>query len=199
MLISFHLNLFMATTQLPLEKFYHWEKTTPNQVFLRQPLNGEWKEYTYKSAGEEARRMAAALIALNLPPKSKIALISKNCAHWIMADMAIWMAGHITVPLYPTITAATINQILVHSEAVAVFIGKLDDYAKQKSGIPGHLQKISFPFYGVDDGLRWDDLLAKHAPVSGEPHREPDDLFTIAYTSGTTGVPKGVMMTHYHF
>jgi long-chain acyl-CoA synthetase len=184
---------------LPLEKFYEWEKSIPNQTFLRQPLNGTWKEYSYKQAGEEARKIAAGLIALNLPPKSKIALISKNCAHWIMADMAIWMAGHITVPLYPTITAATINQILVHSESVAVFVGKLDDYPNQKSGIPANLQIISFPFYGINEGIRWDDWLAKHKPVTGEPHCEPDDLFTIAYTSGTTGVPKGVMMTHYHF
>jgi long-chain acyl-CoA synthetase len=184
---------------LPLEKFYHWEKTIPHQTFLRQPLNGEWADYSYQKAGNEIRRIAAALVALNLPAKSKIALLSKNCAHWIMADIAIWMAGHTTVPLYPTITAATINQILVHSETSAIFVGKLEDYSKQKAGIPDHVQKISFPFYGTNDGLLWDDLLAKHNPLKKDVQRDGNDLITISYTSGTTGIPKGAMMTFHSF
>jgi long-chain acyl-CoA synthetase len=184
---------------LPLEKFYHWEKTIPTKIFLRQPINGQWIDFTYQKTGEEIRKIASGLRALNLPPKSKVALLSKNCAHWIMADMAIWMAGHTSVPLYPTITAATINQILVHSESAAIFIGKLDDYEHQKSGIPDHVQKISFPLYGINEGLLWNDLLANNQPLSDEVKRDGSDLITISYTSGTTGIPKGAMMTFDNF
>ncbi len=73
----------------PLEKFYEWEQKIPNKTFLRQAYKGQWHHTTWKKAGEEIRKMAAALRALNLPPQSKIALISKNCGHWIMADLAI--------------------------------------------------------------------------------------------------------------
>ena len=181
--------------QTPLQKFSHWESTIPDKVFLRQPIDGRWIDYSWRKAGDEVRRIAAGLKALNLPPKSRIALLSKNCAHWMMADLAIWMSGHITVPLYPTISAGTIRQILEHSESVAIFVGKLDEYESQRSGIPDSVQKISFPFYGITEGLKWDDLLAAHQPLSGNVDHQLEDLASITYTSGTTGVPKGVMMT----
>jgi long-chain acyl-CoA synthetase len=181
--------------QTPLERFYHWEKTAPEKIFLRQPVDGAWKTYTYRQAGQEIRKIAMAIHALDLAPASKIALLSKNCAHWIMADLAIWMSGNITVPLYPTITAGTIRLILDHSESSAIFVGKLDDYESQKAGIPESVTKITFPFYGVGDALQWNDLLEQHNPYPGNFSPGLQDLATITYTSGTTGVPKGVMMT----
>jgi long-chain acyl-CoA synthetase len=181
--------------QTPLEKFYHWERTAPEKIFLRQPVQGDWKIYTYRQAGEEIRKIAMAIHALNLRPGSKIALLSKNCAHWIMADLAIWMSGNITVPLYPTVSADTIRLILDHSESAAIFVGKLDDYNSQKSGIPESVIKLTFPFYGVEDALQWDTLLEKNNPYPGEFIPGLQDLATITYTSGTTGIPKGVMMT----
>ena len=177
----------------PLDKFYHWEQYTPQAIMFRQPIQGKWVNYTFQQAGKEIRSITTALHALNLPKGSNIAILSKNCAHWIMADLAIWIAGHVSVPLYPNLSAASIRQILDHSESKAVFIGKLDDYQSQKSGIPDALHKISFAFYGPEDGTRWDDLLKKHGGWEEVVTRNPDELVTIMYTSGTTGVPKGVM------
>lgn len=185
--------------ELPLQKFYHFEKTIPNEIFFRQPLNGQWMEYSFQKAGDEIRRIAAGLKALNLPPNSKIALLSKNCAHWIMADIAIWMSGHIAVPLYPTITSKTIRQILEHSETAAIFVGKLDTYAEQSKGIPSNVQKISFPFYGINEGTLWNDWSAQHQPIKENITRDGKDLMTIAYTSGTTGMPKGAMISFNNF
>src|SRR5439155_25081753 len=72
-----------------LEHAYHWERTTPNQPYLTQPLGaGVVKDWTWRTAMDEARRMAAHLRSLALPPGSNIALLSRNCAHWIMADLA---------------------------------------------------------------------------------------------------------------
>ena len=99
------------------EMLYHWEKEKPNETFLRQPLGDQWTTYTWKEAVTQIRQVANYLMGLNLPPQSKIALVSKNCAHWVLADQAITMSGHVAVPIYPTLTAPQLNEILVHSES----------------------------------------------------------------------------------
>jgi long-chain acyl-CoA synthetase len=180
----------------PLEKFCHWEKTMPQNIFLRQPINGIWKTWTYQQAGKEVRAIAAALSGL--PPKSNVAILSKNCSHWLMTDLAIWMAGHISVPIYPTLSAQGIQFILEHSEPKLIFIGKLDDFEKQRSGIPASIQRISFPLYGPQEGLLWDDLLKANQVVKNTPP-DPNDIASIMYSSGTTGSPKGVMLTFKAF
>jgi long-subunit acyl-CoA synthetase (AMP-forming) len=154
---------------------------------------GEVKELTWKQALDEARRMATHLQTLDLPPKSQIALFSKNTAWWMLADLAIWMAGHVTVPLYPILTPQTIRQILDHSEAKLIFVGKLDNFADMEPGIPDTLPRIALPLSPAMDAPKWEDIIDKTEPTIGSPKRDPKDLATILYTSGTTGVPKGVM------
>ncbi len=176
----------------PLDKFFHWEKTTPDNLFLRQPFHGKWKTYTYSQGGDEIRRIAQGLTELGLPPKSHIALLSKNCAHWIMADLAIMMTGHISIPLYATLGAASIRQILEHSEAKVIILGKLDDYEEQKAGIPSGIIKVGIEAYGMKENLSWEKWLTK-TPLTNYYSWQPTDIFTIIYTSGTTGKAKGVM------
>jgi len=179
--------------------FQKWERETPHHIFFRQPVAGDWRTWTYQQAGEEIRKIASGLLALNLPSRSNIAIVSKNCAHWIMADLAIFMAGHVSVPLYANSSAASIKQILEHSESKVIFVGKLDDYENQKKGIPGNVQKISASFYGIKDGLLWEDILEKQKPLANVVERGDEELLTIMYTSGTTGVPKGVMFNSKAF
>ena len=136
----------MSKNQLPLERFLELEATQPNKVYLRQPYNGKWITYTWREVGQEARKLAHAIKAMDLPEKSNIALMSKNCAHWIITDLAIWMSGHVSVPLYPTLTTESINQILEHSESKIVFVGKLDDWASQRDGLVD-VPRIDFPFW----------------------------------------------------
>lgn len=166
----------------------------PDAVFLRQPINGKWQTWTWKETVNESRRIASALKAYNLPPKSKIAILSKNCAQWIIADLAIMMAGHISVPIYPTLDANTIQQILEHSDTKILFVGKLDNFQKQKPGVPAAITCISFPLYGETEGVAWNDLLKKYDAVQHNTSLNADDIATIMYTSGTSGKPKGVMI-----
>lgn len=183
------------TASSPLQKFLYWEKEIPDNIFLRQPINGIWKTWTWAEAGNECRRIAAALRAMGVPPKSHIAILSKNCAHWVMADIAIMMAGCVSVPVYPSLSAHAIQPIIEHSDAVAIFIGKLDDYEEQKNGLPANIIKISFDTYGINETNSWEKLIATHEPLTELPKWDYEQVFTIIYTSGTTGQPKGVMHT----
>ena len=190
----------MSTINSPLEAFLHWEKSTPNHVFLNQPTNGTTIAYTFERVGNEVRKIAAELKALNLPRQSHIALLSKNCAHWTMSDLAIMMAGYVSIPIYPTLNAESIQQILTHSESKAIIVGKLDDFKNQKNGIP-NIPIFSVGMYGESSGTLWENILNKQMPLSDSEIRFPDknDLHTIIYTSGTTGIPKGVMHTVGNF
>ena len=176
----------------PLHMLYHWETNTPEKVYLRQPIGGTWKTWTWKETANEVRRMAAALKKMDFPPGSHIALLSKNCAHWILCDLAIMMSGHVSVPLYSNLTAASMGQILQHSDAVLLFVGKLDNWPSLKPAIPEHLPCISFSLYN-SDYTSWDELIQQNEPLQSPAHRSADEIVTIIYTSGTTGKPKGVM------
>ena len=178
----------------PLEAFEYWVKSTPDKIMFNQPLEGGLRQISYKEADNEVRRIAAGLQGMELGEGGKVAILSKNCAEWIMADLAIMMAGLTSIPIYPTLNADTINLVLEHSESGAIFVGKLDDYESQKSGIPA-IKKIGIQAYGINEEYSWEGLLETNEPTS-QPHvQQADDLTTIMYTSGTTGKPKGAMHT----
>ena len=179
---------------LALQRLYQWERSAPGRTVLAQPMGaGQLRTYTWAQVLAETRRMAAHLKSLGFAPGSRIALLSKNCAHWLMCDFAIWMAGHVSVPLYPTLAAATMRQILEHSEARLLFVGKLDGWDAMKPGVPAGLPCIGMPLAPPNDFTAWDAVVRATAPLQGEPVRAGGELATIMYTSGTTGAPKGVM------
>ncbi len=187
----------VSADALALQRLYHWEKTQPDRVVFTQPLGGgQVRDYTWREVMDQSRRMAAHLQSLGLNPGDKVALLSKNTAHWLMSDFAIWLGGFVSVPLYPTLAAGTIRQILEHSESKVLFVGKLDGWEGMKPGIPAGLQCISLPLAPADAAKSyrtWDDITAKTEPLKGNAVRDADELGTIMYTSGTTGAPKGVM------
>ncbi|HVK99861.1 MAG TPA: AMP-binding protein, partial [Dongiaceae bacterium] len=181
---------------LPLERFYFWEKNQPAKICFTQPLgNGVIKDMTWAEAGRQARSMAAYLKASGVKPGDRVAILSKNCLWWILSDLAIWMAGGVSVPLYPTLNADSVRQILQHSESTILFVGKLDNWDAMKAGVDSHIRCITYPLSPPTDFPSWDALVAQHEPLKESPSRNHSELATIIYTSGTTGMPKGVMHT----
>lgn len=189
--------------QLALQRLYHWETTAPSRIALTQPMGqGVTRDLTWGQVADQVRRMAAYLKAQGWEPGSRVAILSKNCAWWLMSDLAIWQAGYVSVPLYPTLAPDTIAHILAHSEAKACFIGKLDGWEAMSAGVPADLPTISYslsPSHARARSQDWDDLCAASIPLQGQPTRPADELATLIYTSGTTGKPKGVMHTFGNF
>jgi long-chain acyl-CoA synthetase len=186
----------MGITQddLPLECIYRWERERADKPFLTQPFSGGTvRHWTWAQALDESRRMAAYLKAQQWEPGSNVAILAKNCAWWIMADIAIWMAGHVSVPIYPSLRPQSIRQILEHSGAKACFLGATDEReATGAADIPGMFW-IAFPTATQGADVSWNALIEANAPLAGHPVRPAGALATIIYTSGTTGTPKGVM------
>lgn len=185
-----------------IEFFLDWKDKKPKEVFLRQPHGTTWKETTWAEAYNQSARIAAAMQAMGVEKGSNVAILSKNCMHWILADMAIIMAGYISTPFFPNLSKEEFKDLIKRSEAKVLFVGKLDKpvWEMLKNEVPADVKVIAFPHYEgnaeIALGEKWDDLLSKHQPIE-KPHiPQLDDLWTILFTSGTTGAPKGVMLSY---
>ena len=185
-----------AAVKSPLEMFYQWEKTTPNKVFLRQPTNMVWAEYTWTQVGDQVRRLATFIGKQNYPAGSRIAIWSSNSMDWVVVDLAIMMAGHTSVPVYPGQDLKSARYILEHSESRMIFLGAFDHANDADEAIPGDVIKVSIIGATTPCHHQLKDVLANHEPRQDSPIPDPDGLITMVYTSGTTGNPKGVMHVH---
>ena len=184
----------MSDVKPLLDAVQEHEKNLAQHVYLTQPLGGgQVKEYTWAQVMGEARRMAAHLRSLGLQPGDKVAMLSKNCAHFFIGELAIWLGGFTTVAIFPTEGPDTIRYVLEHSESKVLFVGKLDTWPAQQPGVPAGIQRIAFPLAPAGAGESWDAIVGRTAPLEGHITRAPTDLSMLIYTSGSTGTPKGVM------
>jgi long-chain acyl-CoA synthetase len=184
----------MAATKLMLDYVFDHEASHPDTVYLTQPTGGgQVVDYTWRQVLDQSRRMAAYIKAQGFEPGARIAILSKNSAHFIMAELAIWMAGGTTVAIFPTETAETVRFVLEHSGASLLLVGKLDTWEHQKPGIPAGLPCIALPLSPKTSYETWDAIVARTAPLAGTVQRAGTDIAILMYTSGSTGQPKGVM------
>lgn len=178
----------------PIQEFLRRVELHPNKVYLRQPVNGVWNEYTWAQTADQVARMAAALKDIGIAPGDVIATSGRNTAHWIMADLAALSIGACNVGLYPKMSGEHIQFVLNHCGAKAVVLNPAEDVANVAANTPAGVKKIGTPYEEVncDVDYQWDELVAKYDPIA-EAHEASDtDLATLIYTSGTTGDPKGV-------
>ena len=181
-------------------KFYKWEEQFKDKPYLRQPIGEKWEEYTWGEVGDMARRLASGLKSLNLRKGAHIGIYSKNCREWIISDLAIVMAGYVSVPFFPSLNGKELSYIMDYGDVDALFIGKIETWDEIKNDLPAEMPIIRFPKYdgcsNVTKGHEWHEFINSHDPIQNPNNPKLSDLWTIIFTSGTTGNPKGVMLTY---
>jgi long-chain acyl-CoA synthetase len=150
-----------------------------------------WKAMTWGEMRDQVLRVAARLLDEGVEPGDRVAILSPNRVEWQVCDLAIQVAGAVTVPVYPNVPARQAAQILDHSGARLVFVGGERDAARVA---PRRSVRMDTELAGWIAAAPREETTAR-VELRSEFVR-PEDLSTIVYTSGTTGDPKGVMLTH---
>ena len=186
----------MAKPHTAFEALAEWAEKIPDRTFLTQPLDGEVRDWSFRQAQDDTSRFAAALLGLGLERGDRVAILSKNCAEWVLADMAISRAGLVSVPIYPTAGTETISYVLGHSGARAAIIGRLDNADTVRAALPSDVTTIGLRYGVLDCDHDWQALIDGSEPLAESHQPSGDEMMTILYTSGSTGRPKGVVLSY---
>ena len=171
---------------------------------LAAKVNGKWVEYSTQEFADTVNYLSYGLLQLGIEREEKIGIISNNRPEWIFADYAIQQSGAVSVPIYPTISENDLNFIFNDAKIKYVFVSSIDLYNKVKA-VAATLPSIKgiYTFNTIEGANHWTELvnIGKQNNKSKEIEViknsiKPNDLFSILYTSGTTGNPKGVMLSH---
>jgi long-chain acyl-CoA synthetase len=172
-------------------------RETPDRLWLKDRSGDTFTTWSWAQAQQEVNAAAAWFERRYGKEKSVFGVLSRNRAHWMLADMAITASGNVSAPLFTTLLADTAEYILTFTDASVLIVGEAGNWEDVKAVLPDDIDVIALP--GVDPGMphtRWEDIIAEGAGQQPSHQCNADDLQTLVFTSGTTGVPKGVMQTH---
>jgi long-chain acyl-CoA synthetase len=197
-----------------VEIFLNRVAKTPDLVAMKYKANGRWNPITFREYGQQAREVANGLISLGVEKGDCVALLSTNRPEWHISDVGIMLTGAFTVPVYPTNSPPQVAYVVGHSESKVAFVenrDQLEKVLKTKDELPKLATIVVFTGEGAGESagvLSFEELRrlgreqAKSYPTVLENRMSsirPQDLATVVYTSGTTGPPKGVMLSHGNF
>ncbi|MEH6550770.1 MAG: AMP-binding protein [Pseudomonadales bacterium] len=169
---------------------------TPDKIWLRDRQGDNYTEWSWSQARDEVNA-AASWMENEFKAQTKCAILSRNRAHWVLADLAAISAGNVIIPLFTTLPADTTQYILEFAEVSVLFLGESENWENIRSIVPSHVKIITLPGVELDDAYaKWDDIIAAGKGKTPAYQCQHDDLISLVFTSGTTGLPKGSMQTH---
>ena len=179
----------------------------PRRTAMRHVVDGHWTTISWADYATAVEQAAVGLMALGVGPGDRVALLSSNRPEWHIADLAIMSAGAVSVPVYPTSSSSQVEYVLRNSDARVCFVDDTEQLAKVLLHLPNLPALERIVSFGDATGLdraglliTLDDLRAGAGETTALDERvdalSADDLATLVYTSGTTGPPKGVCITH---
>ena len=198
----------MAATTI-IERFQERVRNHPDKVAFRYKASGDWKDITWREYGDTVKKVSKSLLALGFGHSDKISLLSGNRPEWHITDVAAMSLGGATAAIYTTNSPEQVAYIVDHSDSKVAFVDtteQLEKILKVRSDVSKLQKVVVFSGYqgdaDADFVMTWEDFLALGNDVEDAHFDEatakvkPEDLATFVYTSGTTGPPKAVMLTH---
>lgn len=175
----------------------HWNNECPDKVWLRQYIGETAQDWTWAQANTEINALAVWMESFFEGSGHRVGLLSKNRPHWYFADFGTIAAGNVMVPMFTTLIKETADYVMSFTEMKLLFVGETDNWDQVKQVLPSDMTLVCLPGVEVEeDHLRWDDIVAPHRGSAPVYQCQPKDLISLVFTSGTTGLPKGVMQTH---
>lgn len=178
----------------------------PDKTAYRYKKDGTWHNLTWREQERVCEKISRSFIKFGIEKGDKISVLSQTRLEWVQCDIAAVSIGVVCVGIYPTLLADDCAYLLNHSDSVLLVVENKEQLEKVQS-IRQNLKKLQRIVIidgeaEGDDVMTWEELLAAGEDVSGDAVTkraealEPQDVAFIVYTSGTTGVPKGAMITH---
>jgi long-chain acyl-CoA synthetase len=174
-----------------------WNAQCPDKVWLRELSGGDDRTWTWHQAHTEINALAAWEESYFNGNGHCVGLLSKNRAHWYFADLGSIAAGNVVVPMFTTLIGEVAEYVMSFTEMKLLFVGETENWEQVRQVLPTGIQLVCLPGVEIEEEhLRWEDIVGPNRGKSPGYRCQPDDLVSLVFTSGTTGVPKGVMQTH---